>query len=235
MQGNQENLSQRTADRLRKLIVEEQRYRQGEKLPNENELSEILGISRTTMREAIRILVAEGVLVVHRGKGTFVSEQMERYTESGIDMQGFADLKVTLHDLYEARLIFEPEAAALACVRASDEEIENILKLGHECQRLLMENPTGGERIASESAFHGAILKASHNEFISSFLPTITETIEKTFALDFNLDVIAEDAYKDHIMIMDFLKKRDAQALKSAVTIHLRHAFWTEQLASQDQ
>lgn len=232
---NRENLSQRTADSLRELILKEQAYKYGEKLPNENELSEKLGISRTTLREAIRILVSDGILVVHRGKGTFVAEQMSRYTDSGIDLHDFADIKVTLHDLYETRMIFEPEAAALACVRASDEEIEHILELGVECQRLLKENATGKERIKAESAFHGAILKASHNKFISGFMPTLTETIEKTFSLEFNIDTIVEDAYKDHIMIMEFLKKRDAQALKSAVTIHLHHTFQTQQLAWKDE
>ncbi len=235
MQEKKENLSQRTAQILRDMIEKEQVYGSGEKLPNENELSDKLGISRTTLREAIRILVSEGILIVHRGKGTFVAEQMNRYAESRIDMQDFADMKVTLRDLYETRMIFEPEAAALACKRASDEEIAHILELGKECQKHLLENPTGKQRIESESAFHGAILKASHNEFISGFMPMLTETIEKTFAMDFNLDVIAEDAYKDHIMIMNFLEKRDAQALKSAVTIHLHHAFWTEQLSWQEE
>ncbi len=235
MQEKKENLSQRTAQILRDMIEKEQVYGIGEKLPNENELSDKLGISRTTLREAIRILVSEGILIVHRGKGTFVAEQMNRYAESRIDMQDFADMKVTLRDLYETRMIFEPEAAALACKRASDEEIAHILELGKECQKHLLENPTGKQRIESESAFHGAILKASHNEFISGFMPMLTETIEKTFAMDFNLDMIAEDAYKDHIMIMNFLEKRDAQALKSAVTIHLHHAFWTEQLSWQEE
>ena len=235
MQGEKENLSQRTAEILRNLILKEQVYHFGQKLPNENELSEKLGISRTTLREAIRTLVSEGLLVVKRGKGTFVAEQINHFADSGIDMQDFSDMKVTLRDLYETRMIFEPEAAALACKRASDEEIAHILELGRKCQCHLLENPTGKERIESESAFHGAILKASHNDFISRFMPMLTETIEKTFALDFNLDMIAEDAYKDHILIMNFLEKRDAQALKSAVTIHLHHAFLTEQLAWQEE
>ena len=59
----------------------------------------------------------------------------------------------------------------------------------------------------------------------------LTRTIEQTFALDYNLDMIAEDAYKDHILIMDFLKKRDSAALKSAVTIHLHHALLHEQIS----
>ncbi|MDD3219855.1 MAG: FadR/GntR family transcriptional regulator [Lachnospiraceae bacterium] len=230
MQQGKENLSQRTAETLKNMIIKDQVYQFGEKLPNENELSEKLGISRTTLREAIRILNSEGILVVKRGRGTFVTEHLNQYVDSGIDMQDFSDVRIKLRDLYEARLIFEPEAAVLACKRASDEEIAQIIKLGEECQRQLKKNPDGKDRIVSESAFHGAILKASHNDFLSHFMPMLTETIEKTLALDFNLDVIAEDAYKDHIMIMNFLERRDAQGLKSAVTIHLHHAIWNEEL-----
>lgn len=226
-----ETLSQSTAEKLRTMIMKDQVYQFGEKLPNENVLSEELGISRTTLRESVKILVSEGILEVKRGRGTFVAEKLDQFAEGHIGVQDFTNMKITLRDLYEVRLIFEPEAAALACKRATDEEIANILKLGEECQKQLLVNPQGKKRIKSESEFHGALLKASHNEFLSQFMPMLTETIEKTFALDFNLDVIAEDAYKDHILIMEFLEKRDAEALKSAVTIHLRHAILNEQFA----
>ena len=226
-----ENLSQRTAETLRAQILEEKRYQYGEKLPNENELSETLGISRTTLREAIRILISEGLLVVKRGRGTFVADQFDQYTDSSMDVQELFKMKVTLRDLYETRLIFEPQAAALACKRATDKEIEQILALGEECQRQVKLDPQGKDRIASESAFHGAIIKAAHNDFLSQFMPTLTQTIEQTFALNYNLDVIAEDAYKDHILIMDFLKKRDGEAIKSAVTIHLHHAVQNEKIS----
>ena len=69
-------LSEKTADRLYEMIVEEQCYRPGNKLPNENELSEALQVSRTTLREAISFLVAQGVLEIRRGKGTFVAEEL---------------------------------------------------------------------------------------------------------------------------------------------------------------
>ncbi len=225
-----ENLSQRTAEVLKNKIIGEHAYRFGEKLPNENVLAETLGISRTTLREAIRILTSEGLLVVKRGCGTFVAEQMEQFAESGIDMQKFSKMKITLRDLYETRLIFEPEAAALACRRATESEIAHILTLGAQCQEQILKDPQSKKRIASESAFHGAIVKASHNDFLSQFMPMLTQTIEQTFELNYNLDVIAEDAYKDHILIMNFLEKRDAEGLKSAVTIHLHHAVLNEQL-----
>lgn len=228
------NLSQRTAEIIREQINVKHKYGFGQKLPNENELSEELGVSRTTLREAIRILVSEGILVVQRGRGTFVANKLERMAGSNLSMNEFSDTKVTLRDLYETRMIVEPEAAALACRRASDEEISHILELGEICQDFLLRNPAGRDRINSEIAFHSAIIEASHNVFLGQFMPTLTQTIEQTFALDYNLDVIAEDAYKDHIMIMNFLEKRDAQALKSAVTIHLHHAFWTEELQWQE-
>ncbi len=225
-----ENLSQRTAEALKRMIIQEQKYNYGEKLPNENELSQELGVSRSTLREAIKTLISNGVLVVKRGKGTFVAEQIDQYSQD-IGVTDFMKKKVTLRDLYETRLIFEPEAAALACKRATDEEIKEILRLGEICQSEIKKDPCGTKRIESESAFHGAILKASHNEFLSQFLPILTNTIQKTIELNFNLENIAEEAYKDHIMIMKFLEKRDVVGVKSAVTIHLHHAVLNEQIS----
>ena len=111
-----DNLSQRTAEILSNRIRVEQVYMPGDKLPNENVLSEELGVSRTTLREAIRPLVREGLLVVRRGLGTFVNETLEQYAEGALNVDDVLQMKVTLKDLYEARMIIEPAAAALAAV-----------------------------------------------------------------------------------------------------------------------
>ena len=110
----EESLAKRTADKLRNRILVEKVYQFGDKLPNENVLSEELEVSRTTLREAVHILISEGLLNVQRGKGTFVVEQWEQHADSGVDLQELSSKKVTLRDLYETRMIFEPEAAALA-------------------------------------------------------------------------------------------------------------------------
>ncbi len=222
-----ENLSQRIAQQI-KGMIKDGTFQVGQKLPNENALSSQLGVSRATLREAIHILVSEGLLHVERGNGTFVSSQMMMKTDSYMDIKA---MKVTLRDLYEARMIIEPEAAVLACQRASQEELDYILKTGEEVQKLILKDPIAPERIASETEFHSSIVRASHNEFLNQFTSIIKETIEKTFALNTNLEIIAEDAYKEHIMIMDFLKRRDAQAVKSAVTIHLHHALINEDIS----
>ena len=82
------NLSQQTMERLYNEIVVEKRIGAGEKLPNELELSEKMGVSRATLREALRMLIAQGILEVRRGKGTFVSEQVNE-----IEDFGFSDLR----------------------------------------------------------------------------------------------------------------------------------------------
>ena len=67
-------LSEQTSDRLYEMIVDDHQYPPGSKLPNENELSRVLDVSRTTLREAISFLVAQGILEIRRGCGTFVCE-----------------------------------------------------------------------------------------------------------------------------------------------------------------
>lgn len=107
------NLSQQTAERLYNSIVAEGTLRPGDKLPNEVELSQQLGVSRATLREAIRELAARGVLEVRRGRGTFVSEEVADIEDFGFS--GLERLQGQLRDLFELRSIFEPKAARLAC------------------------------------------------------------------------------------------------------------------------
>lgn len=227
MSRDRANLAQRTAEQLRREINEGDTYAPGSKLPNENELSIEMGVSRTTLREAIRILVAEGVLQVHRGKGTYVNARQEPLSDA---LPSFHEQKVALKDLYEARLIIEPAAAALACQRATDEEIEEIVRLVKATQEQFHNDYNNQEIIQREIAFHDALIRASHNQFFDYFIPVVNQTIEKTFELEYKWEAVAEGAYNDNFMIIDFLRKRDAEALRSVMTIHLHRALWTEQL-----
>ena len=114
------SLSQQTAERLYTMIAVERRLAPGEKLPGEVELAKELGVSRTTLREAIHVLVSQNLLEARRGKGTFVTPaaaQVNDYGFSHLDqVQG------ELRDLFELREIFEPSAARLACRRATPED-----------------------------------------------------------------------------------------------------------------
>jgi DNA-binding FadR family transcriptional regulator len=112
--GENKSLSEKIANELYTIIVLQKKFEPGDKLPNENDLSERLGVSRTTLREAVRYLVAQGVLNVQRGRGTFISEDLSLFNKYDVGSLGHARLA----DMYEIRLMFEPQCIMLACSRA---------------------------------------------------------------------------------------------------------------------
>ena len=121
-------LSDDIAEMLLSMIVVEKKYLPGDKLPNEIELSKELGVSRITLREAIRILVTRHVLEIKRGKGTFVREDYDNQTFEKFNIP--PEVKMGADDLYEIRLIFEPEIAYYATLRATDKEsMQSKMKL----------------------------------------------------------------------------------------------------------
>ena len=217
--GNKSRLSEQVADTILSMITVEKRFLPGGKLPNENELSQEMKISRTTLREAIRILVTAGVLEIKRGKGTFVREDMPQEHSEGL--LPLTSAKVKIRDLYEMRLIFEPEAAYYAALRASDTEIKRILHLADTIEEKIKK---GEDRTEVEQAFHKSIAKATHNEFMKRLMPVIYEGINKGVRLSKEYEMVVQDTLNDHKMLVDFLKARNAEGGRNAMRIHILHA-----------
>ena len=211
-------LSQSVADSILSMITIEKRFSVGDKLPNEIELSEELNVSRTTLREAIRILVAYNILEIKRGKGTYITEKI---LEQPQDLEQLSTVKVNAKDLYEMRLIFEPEAAYLAAVRGTDAEIKRILDYG---MRIEDEIRKGKDRTKDEHSFHKAIAQATHNEFMNKLMPIIYQAIAKGVVLSTQSEKAINDTIGDHRMIMEFLEQRNAEGAKNAMRIHMMHA-----------
>ena len=216
---SRQNLSQQTADRLYTTIVVEQQLQPGEKLPNELELAQQLRVSRATLREAIRTLADRGVLEVRRGKGTFVSERVEEIDDFGFS--GLERVKGQLRDLFELRAMFEPRAAALACRRAAPEELSDILEKGAEVERCIR---TGRDRTQADQAFHTAIVRAAHNEFLMRLLPLIDQAVAAALTAGEHQEQLAEDTLRDHALLMEFFQRRDAEGAEHAMAIHMRHS-----------
>ena len=211
-------LSQSVADNILAMITIEKRYSVGDKLPNELELSEELNVSRTTLREAIRILVAYEILEIRRGRGTYVTQKAQEQPQ---DLEQLSTVKVNAKDLYEMRLIFEPEAAYLAAERGTDAEIKRILDYG---KRIEDEIKSGKDRTKDEHAFHKAIAQATHNEFMNKLMPILYQAISKGVVLSVQSEKAKNDTINDHRMIMEFLEQHKAQGAKNAMRIHIMHA-----------
>lgn len=217
MKGNK-MLSQSVADNILSMITIEKRFSVGDKLPNELDLSEELNVSRTTLREAIRILVALDILEIQRGKGTYVKENAFKKQQ---DLEQLSNIKVNAKDLYEMRLIFEPEAAYYAALRATDSEIKRILEFGKKVEKEISNHQ---DRTDVEHSFHKAIAQATHNEFMNKLMPILYQAISKGVYLSLQSDKAIEDTINDHRMIMEFLEQRNAEGAKNAMKIHIMHA-----------
>lgn len=214
-----QSLSQQTARRLYSLIAAEKKFAPGEKLPNELDLAQELGVSRATLREAIRELVTQGVLEVRRGRGTFVSQKVKEINDFGFST--LEQVRGQLRDLFELRAVFEPEMAALACRRASPEELADILAQG---ERVAAAIRAGEDRTQADRAFHAAIVRATHNEFMSRLLPIISQAVETAIVSGDHGDRLAEHTLRDHALLMEFFAKRDPEGARHAMAIHMRHA-----------
>lgn len=214
---SERRLSEQVADEILEMIAIKKRFVPGEKLPNELELAAELGVSRMTLREAIRILAAHGILVIRRGIGTFVAEDAN-LDEHGLDTLG--EIRANLKDLMEMRLIFEPEAAYYAAMRATEKEIDKIDRLAKQAAAMVL---TGEDRTEVEKSFHNTIAKASHNEFMHRLMPIINSAIYKGIVLSESAPNVNHQSNIDHRNVVDFLRNRDGDGARTAMRLHIIH------------
>lgn len=209
-------LSVRIADSITEMIVQ-RKYRPGDKLPNELELSEELKVSRTTLREALRILATRGLVEVRRGIGTFVTRSQSIHAD--YDVLKIQNTNVNVKDLYEMRLMFEPQAAYYACLRASDEELETIFRYGEMDERMILQRDPQWDEY--EQKFHNAIASATHNPFITSLLPVFNRAIHQGIILANESPQVAELTLRDHRLLMQYLKDRYPEGARAAMHLHM--------------
>ena len=208
-------LADSIAQTILKMIEVENRFSIGDKLPNENELAKELGVSRSTLREAIKILTTNGVLEIKRGKGTFVTNNT--IIESG----DIGEIASGLDDLFEMRLMFEPDCAYYAAQRATDEEIAIICKYGEAVEKNIL---SGEDRTYEEQKFHESIANATNNSFVKQFMPIIFNAIKKGVVVMQKDKDVSKDNMQDDRLIMEFIKKRNPEGARTAMRLHIIHA-----------
>ena len=209
------------ANRISDMILLENRYGAGEKLPNEHELAVALGVSRTSIREAVKTLIANGLLRVERGRGTFVSDNPQQAGDP-FGLSYLEDKKKVVLHWFEMRLYLEPNLVRLACERASDEEIQHILDCEKKSADLIQ---SGQEFCWADQHFHVAIAEAAHNSVIELMLPAIRSAIDDTLrtSLYSGHQVRSkENAMKNHRLVAEFIAQRDGDGGALAMFYHLK-------------
>ena len=130
-------------------------------------------------------------------------------------------MHIKIKDLYELRMMLEPDMAYYAAARASDEEINAILKLG---ERLEDESSEDKEDPVLNERFHIAIARASHNEFGIKLMEIINRALVKAFRESHLKQTLYTDVIDDHRMIMNYLKMRDCEGVREAMRLHMKHS-----------
>ena len=128
-----------------------------------------------------------------------------------MDLTALSNLRsrVRARDLFEMRLIFEPATVALACQRATDEELAQIRQKAERMERIAK---AGGDWPLADQEFHWAIIKASHNEYMRRLYPIINSAVNEILQITENRQHMQTIALSDNRIIMDFLMKRDESA-----------------------
>ncbi|GAA2585491.1 GntR family transcriptional regulator [Dactylosporangium sp. NPDC000555] len=182
----------------------------GQTLPPERELAEQLGVSRNSLREALRVLEARGIIVTRHGVGRAVRD---------VQPTGSADWSltdsievITINEVLDARALLEPRAAELACLRHTDEEMREILDAAKDHSSW-----------ADTIRFHNAIAAAAHHVVIEQLINHQLRLLEELRQRDrYRSDDDAHTLTSDHLQIAAAIERRDAEAARSLMQKHLQ-------------
>ncbi|MFV0431118.1 MAG: FadR/GntR family transcriptional regulator [Alphaproteobacteria bacterium] len=184
-------------------------------IPTETEITKQASVSRTVVREAIHSLKAKGILSPDRGRGTVVQhfhdwnhldpDVVEWVRESRL-------VNSFLEHVLEIRLIIEPEAAALAAMRASTSDMLKIEDALRQMETAI--DIASEESIKGDIMFHQAILKASDNMILTRFTDLFSAAIEMSIQITFEKAPDIELTLKRHRALFEAIYLRDYVAAK---------------------
>lgn len=214
MLGNKP-LADKIAEKLIQFIIDND-FKAGQKLPNETELTQSLHVGRSTVREAVKLLVSKNILDVRQGSGTFVVEQGIGISNDPLGLTFIKDKKKLTKDLLEIRIILEPRLAELAAMNAEPEDIEELEKICREIEELILTNQ---DHTKKDVEFHEVIAKCSKNLVAPNFLPTIQAAISLFIKTTNN--VLRHETIQTHQALVDSIKNRDPVSAHDAMLLHL--------------
>lgn len=197
----------------------------GDKLPNETELAKSLGVGRSTLREAVRKLESRNIVETRQGSGTYIS------SKNGVPddplgltmmygMDGSVELAIALID---ARIILEPEIAAMAASNITEKQKQELIRLDREVSRSISRFDEGeysySEHLESEGRYHGFIAECSGNGVLQNLVPIITSSIR--MAVTSWDEDLRRHAIQQHGVITSAICRRDPIGARSAMISHL--------------
>ena len=189
----------------------------GDKLPNEFELAEMFGVGRSTIREAVKGLVSKGILEVRRGSGTFVSNTCST-EEDPLGIGKRDDTYQLALELFDVRLMLEPEIAAKAAEYATDEDIRQLTELCDEVEQMYLDDM---DHVPRDIAFHTCIASCSKNRVVEKLIPIIHTSI--TTFVNITNRKLRDETIATHRAITDAITAHDSTGARCAMVMHLTY------------
>jgi GntR family transcriptional regulator, transcriptional repressor for pyruvate dehydrogenase complex len=212
---------ERLAETLRDQILSGQ-LRPGDQLPIEPELSARFNVSRSTVREALRVLASQKLVVTTRGVtgGSFVNqpgpEHVQSMLKTALAVMASADGVGTVDNLIEVRHMLEVPAAGLAAERRSEEQLANLRSSLFDPRNVDVPNVFKNTR-----NFHVVVLDATNNPMLAAVTAPIFLVLQERFAREQAGERFWRQVDKDHRTILALIEARDAEGARQAQAEHL--------------
>lgn len=188
----------------------------GDKLPNEAELCAIIGVSRGTLREAIKILDTDNVVTIQRGVGTFVADN-PGVSEDPFGFRFISDKQQLALDLIQIREILEPSLAALAAKNATSEEGKILQSIEQELEKRFLDKI---DTVPFDIEFHSHIARMTHNHVVELIYPILARTIPEI--TKYTNKALLSDSMEDHRLITAAICNRDSEKASFYMKSHLK-------------
>ena len=213
-------LSDMVASEIRRMI-DEAGFGPGDKIYSENQLTRTLDVSRTSVREAIRILEVQGLLTVRQGKGIFIRDSEEEQFEAlGRWIQEHSD---SLFEHFEIRLLIEPDCAARAARLIEPGEIDEIRETLRRFEEHCAQSAIQGA-IVEDKQFHNLVARASRNRTLHVLMKTFTRSLNEGWITSLNLPGRQIKTITEHRSILDAIEAHDTERARGAMLDHLTNA-----------
>lgn len=204
------------AVRLRRVIADG-RLKPGDKLPPERELASALGVSRTSVRDAIRSLQVAGLLEPRQGEGTVIRELSTETLMAPIASALLARRDL-LADLLDVRKMIEPAMAREAARRATPDEVRQMEAiLARQAARI----EAGGLAIEEDSAFHDMIARASRNQVVLKVVDVLMDLLREGRERSLQVRGRPQRSLGGHRQILEAIRRRDGDAAERSMLNHL--------------
>lgn len=188
-----------------------------DRLPNETQLCSMLGVSRSTVREAEKILQSRNIIRIDHGRGTFVAHS-PGVTEDPLGFRFVQDKSKLVLELLQLRLIIEPSLAELAADNATDEDIGRLQALETQIEDAYAKEE---DHSLIDMEFHTEIARCSHNSVVNLIFPLLVKAIPMT--VEYTRHALVAEAIQAHQNVIRAICSRDGKLARSIMEDHIQH------------